>query len=96
MDEDIIPDSAIILVKSKPLEHESEHHGQACSAKVIAVHMFGTFSAQVLFDRDLCTCTCVYTRADICIHMPPPTHTHTQRIEFYNLYQGISVSHTIN
>ncbi|PNF33445.1 hypothetical protein B7P43_G03350 [Cryptotermes secundus] len=26
MDDEIIPDSAIILVKSEPLEHESEHH----------------------------------------------------------------------
>jgi hypothetical protein len=41
MDDNIIPDPAIILAKSEPLEHECEHHVHAWAARVIAVHMFG-------------------------------------------------------
>jgi hypothetical protein len=60
MDEDIIPDPAVILVKSEPLEHEAEHHVLACAARVSAVHIFGSFSNQ-----DLCRCTCMC----ICAHV---------------------------
>lgn len=39
MDDEIIPDSAIILVKSEPLEHESEHHTHPFVVMVITVHL---------------------------------------------------------
>jgi hypothetical protein len=49
MDEDIIPDPAVILMKSEPLEHVSEHHVHARAARVSAVHIFGSISNQDLF-----------------------------------------------
>ena len=49
MDEDIIPDPAVILVKGEPMEHKSEHHMRARTARVSAVHIFGSFSNQGLF-----------------------------------------------
>ena len=50
MDEDVIPEPAVILVKSEPLVHESEHHVRACTARVSAVHIFRSLSNQDLFD----------------------------------------------
>jgi hypothetical protein len=41
MDEDTIPDPAIIMVKSEPLVDEAEHHVHACAPWVISVDMFG-------------------------------------------------------
>jgi hypothetical protein len=65
LDEDIIPDPAVILVTSEPLEHDSEHHVHACSARVSAVRIFGSFSNQDLLrfmqmHRHVHMCACTH------------------------------------
>jgi hypothetical protein len=46
MDDEIIPDPTIIMVKSEPLEQESENHTDPFVAMVITVHLESFFIQQ--------------------------------------------------
>jgi hypothetical protein len=60
MDDDVIPHPTIVLVKSEPLEHESEHHAHPFTVMVMTVYSFESFFTQFYFIPVLYVC--VYMR----------------------------------